>query len=154
MNRRGFTIVELLAVVAVLGLLASIALPKYQQFRKRAESADILGAMTAVRVGAFQYNEAVGTWPPTARRGTVPRGLSPYLTAGGALLFRGRSHQLQWRTMRVGGRRTPLVQVITASLTDGVTCQSLYGLWGGARNGELVGACNRRRGTVTLYIDR
>ncbi len=154
MKSRGFTIIELLTVIAVLGLLTSNAIPKYQQFRKRADGAEILAAMTAVRVGAFQYNEGAGRWPPSARRGVVPRGLAPLLPGGGANLFNGRYHRLQWTTTRVGGRRTPVIQVVSASLTDPIVCRNLYGLWGGAGNRDLVGTCGRRGGTVTLYVDR
>jgi len=154
MNRRGFTIIELMAAVAVIGLLASIALPKYQRIRKKADSAEIVAAMSAVRVAAFQYSEATGNWPPTAAAGTVPPGLGQYLAAGGSRIFRSSYHRLRWTTTRVAGHRPPAVQVITATITDGAMCQAVYGLWGGAGNRELVGSCAARRGTVTLYIDR
>lgn len=154
MNRRGFTIVELLAVASVMGLLASIGLPKYQQVRKKADAAETVASMSAVRVAAFQYNEATGNWPPNAGLGNVPTGLAPYLPGGGTKLFRASYHRLQWTTVRVAGRRPPAMQVITASITDGVVCRSVYGLWGGTGNRELVGSCAARSGTVTLYIDR
>ena len=154
MNRRGFTIVELLAVVSVMGLLASIALPKYQQIRKKADATETMAAMSAVRVAAFQYNESTGNWPPNAGLGNVPTGLAQYLSGGGTRLFRGSYHRLRWTTVRVAGRRPPAMQVIQASITDGVVCRSVFGLWGGTGNRDLVGSCGPARGTVTLYIDR
>lgn len=154
MTWRGFTLVELMTSIAVMGLLASIGLPKYHQLRKKADAAETVAAMSAVRVAAFQYNETTGNWPRTAGAGRVPPGLAQYLPGGGAQLFRGRFHRLRWTTARVAGHRPPAVQVITATITDGVVCQSVFGLWGGTGNQELVGSCGRRRGTVTLYIDR
>ncbi len=154
MNRRGFTIVELLTVVAVMGLLASIALPKYQQIKKKADSAETVTAMTAVRLAAFQYSEATGNWPATAASGKVPAGLGAYLTGGGAKTFQSTYHKLRWTTLKIAGRKPPAAQVITASITDGVVCKSVFGLWGGAGNREVVGSCAAKTGTVTLYIDR
>ncbi|MFN0177426.1 MAG: type II secretion system protein [Gemmatimonadales bacterium] len=154
MNRRGFTLIELLAVVAIIGLLASIALPKYQLLRKKAVAAEIMSAMRTARGGAFQYAENAGTWPPSAGRGRVPRGLGPYLPGGGTALFRAPSYQLTWttRAVRGGGRRT--TQSISAFTNDGPTCQAVYGLWGGRANREVTSGCGRRGGTVFLWVDR
>ena len=154
MSRRGFTLIELMTVISVMGLLASIALPKYQQIRKKADSAETVAAMSAVRLAAFQYNEATGNWPATAASGKVPTGLATYLSGGGTKIFSASYHKLQWTTLKVAGRNPPAAQVITASITDGVVCKSVFGLWGGAGNKELVGSCAAKSGTVTLYVDR
>jgi prepilin-type N-terminal cleavage/methylation domain-containing protein len=154
MNRRGFTLIELLTVVAIIGLLASIALPKYQYLRKKAVAAEIVSAMRTARGGAFQYAETAGTWPPSAGRGRVPRGLGPYLPGGGTALFRTPSYQLTWNTRAVGGGGRRTTQSIAAFMNDGPTCQAVYGLWGGSANPDVTSQCGRRSGSVFLWVDR
>lgn len=154
MNRRGFSLIELLTVVSVIGLLASIALPKYQHLRKKAVAAEVMSAMRTARAAAFQFAEAAGTWPPSAGRGRVPTGLGPYLPGGGVVLFRAPNHQLTWNTRAVngGGRRS--TQSISAFIPDAATCQGVYGLWGGRANPDLLNQCGRTGGTVFLWVDR
>jgi hypothetical protein len=145
-------VIELVTVTAVLGVLVSIAIPKYQQVRKRANAADIIGAMTAIRAGAYQYYETAAAWPATAPNGTVPTGLGPYLAGGGLSLFRGPFHRMRWVVQRSG--RANQAQLIQATITDGVVCQSVSSLLGGTRNRALTTACGRARGTVSLFVDR
>lgn len=152
MNRRGFTLVELLATVAILGLLASIALPKYQYLRKKAVAVDVMAAMVAVRTAAFNYNGTTGQWPATAGLGVVPGGLGPYLPGG--LSFRTANYRLRWRQVSVGrGPTRSTYQVLLARFTDGQLCQGVAGLWGGSANAAIVPVCTARGGTVTLFVD-
>ena len=69
MNRRGFTLIELLTTMSIIGLLASIALPKYQKIRQRATAAELVSNIRTLPLGAFQYNETSGTWPRTTGLG-------------------------------------------------------------------------------------
>lgn len=58
----GFTLLELLTVTAILGTLASIAIPSYQQFSQRARFAEAILAVTpyrtAIEAAAFRGNVA------------------------------------------------------------------------------------------------
>ncbi len=154
MNRRGFTLIELLTTMSIIGVLASIALPKYQNLRQRATAAEIVANIRTLRLGAFQYNEASGTWPRTTGLGTVPGGVGPYFSGNGLTVMRGTNYRLGWSSTGVNGRGRRSVQTIQVRVTDGTLCQSLYGLLGGRRSRDLRASCNRRGGNVFLTVDR
>lgn len=52
---RGFTLVELIAVIVVLAILSGIAVPKYMDYSARARSAALQGALGGIRTGIAQY---------------------------------------------------------------------------------------------------
>ena len=45
----GFTLIELMIVIAIIGILAAIALPAYQTYAKRAKFAEVVTATTGVK---------------------------------------------------------------------------------------------------------
>ena len=54
-SARGFTLVEILIVIAILGLLSSIALPSYQNFVIRARLAEAIASSKVVRLAVIEY---------------------------------------------------------------------------------------------------
>jgi prepilin-type N-terminal cleavage/methylation domain-containing protein len=66
----GFTLIELVIIIVVLGILAAIAIPKYQDISSDAKEASCRGALGGLRSGITIYyaNQAVQTgtanWPP------------------------------------------------------------------------------------------
>jgi prepilin-type N-terminal cleavage/methylation domain-containing protein len=95
MNRRGFSFVELMAVVVVLGILANLALPMVQRARRKAEAVAVLAAFHAVRVAAHDRFADAGTYPANAAWGVVPAALVPSLPAG--FQFSDGDVEYRWR---------------------------------------------------------
>ena len=55
MNRKGFTLIELIMVIVLLGLLAIVAIPKYYDLSANAKTAAEQGVVGGVRAGIYTY---------------------------------------------------------------------------------------------------
>ena len=79
MSRRGFTFVEMLIVMIVIGILASIAVLKYMDLRNHAVAAGIARAIETVRLGAYNHWADHDSFPAEAGSGIVPAAMVGYL---------------------------------------------------------------------------
>ena len=69
--QQGFTLIELMIVVAIIGILAAIALPAYQDYTIRAKVSEVVLAASAMRTNVAENFQTLGHMPATASIGTV-----------------------------------------------------------------------------------
>jgi len=62
-TQQGFTLIELMIVVAIIGILAAIAIPAYQDYTARAQATEALSATAGIRADIGLYLSEVGQLP-------------------------------------------------------------------------------------------
>lgn len=64
--QQGFTLIELMIVVAIIGILAAVALPAYQDYTVRAKVSEVVLAVSAPKTSIAEYYQSYGRLPSTA----------------------------------------------------------------------------------------
>lgn len=102
-SRRGVTLIELLTVVVLIGILATIVIPRYQAVVNRARAASILGDVRVIQFAYSNFSALEGGRTRNSGWRRVPRDLQEYLPAG----FEFGTEFADYRWRRVRARASP-----------------------------------------------
>ena len=72
-KQQGFTLIELMIVVAIIGILAAIAIPAYQDYTIRAQVSEGLSLSSGGKAAVAEFFQDSGVWPAN----NVQAGLAP-----------------------------------------------------------------------------
>ena len=116
-QRAGFTLVELMITVGIIGLLSAVAIPKYHQVKARAQSTRLIGDFDVVRQAALNFYADSQYFPAETGPGETPGGLVRHLP--NAFAFEKPEWTLDYENIPIslGGGETQIVGV-SARTTD------------------------------------
>ena len=92
--QKGFTLIELMIVIAIIGILAAIAIPAYQDYTIRSQASEGITLASSVQIAVADYYAQNGTWPTAMTGGgtalnytAAPTGnyVTGIATTGGAI---------------------------------------------------------------------
>ncbi len=97
LGRAGFTLVELLVTVSIVGILAGLAIPNMRNMTFRARATSVAGDLEALRIATVNYNANAHSWPAERASGIVPPELVGYLPDG--FSFQGTGYEIDFENI-------------------------------------------------------
>ena len=133
-NRKGFTLIELMIVVAIIGILAAIAIPNFIAMQLRAKRSELPTNVDAIRTAQKAYHHEWDSFTTAASTpATVPGREQVDFTAGGFTAFQN----LGWvADGKVRGQYSTLAVSASSSALDDFTATGIADVDGDSSNSQ------------------
>lgn len=97
-DKKGFTLIELMIVVAIIGILAAVAIPAYGNYTRKAKVTEVTNAMGAVGNALIEYYQDQGSFPTIGDLSSINTSLgmtipSTYVSAATVTPVSGHAEQ-------------------------------------------------------------
>ena len=108
---KGFTLIELMIVVAIIGVLSAVAIPMYNDYTIRAKVSEAFAVVQPYKMKFVEYYAMNGRFPTKAKNSSIGMGADgdcgPAARSGGVCAFGVNNVSKYVKNIHIGGRLIP-----------------------------------------------
>jgi type IV pilus assembly protein PilA len=137
-KQQGFTLIELMIVVAIIGILAAIALPAYQDYTNRAKVSEGISLASGAKTAVSEYFASEGGWP----QNNISAGLPTAASVAG--------ESVSSVTVGIAGSASGSIRVLYKTLTTAGGASGAISLTPVNGGGSITWACGTNMPTAIV----
>jgi type IV pilus assembly protein PilA len=139
--QKGFTLIELMIVVAIIGILAAIAIPAYQDYTIKAQVSEGPNLAAGLKTAVAEYYAQNGAWPAAGVTTVPPTGLGFTATPSGKYETIDLTDAAGGILITYGSQANAKVATFTLALRPGLSS-----------NGDIVWFCGLASTVATNVV--